>query len=450
MELIRTALAFLFALGILIVFHELGHYWVARLCNVKVLRFSLGMGRVLFSRRFGKDQTEWVISAVPLGGYVKMLDAREADAAAIAPQDLSREFTGQSVWKRIAIVAAGPVANFILAIFLLTILLMIGEPEPVAKLRQPAQTSEAWQLGIRGNEVVTAINGKPIQLWSEFRWELLQSAISRQSAILTIRPELSDQTQQIVVPLERLSSDDIETDFLGKIGLNLAVTTQLGEVLPNGAAQRAGLMRGDIVISINEETIPGGARLIEIVRASPNKALIFTVNRRGEILKFLVTPEADNSGKNSVGKLNVEVSSVPEMRTIQEPLTDAVPKAVLRTWTTSVLTLKMIAKMIVGEVSLKNITGPITIADYAGQTARIGLISYIGFLALISISLGVMNLLPIPILDGGHLLYYSLEVLTGRPVSTRLWEISQRAGLAILMLLMVIAFFNDIVRLLPT
>lgn len=450
MNLIQTVLAFLFALCVLIVFHELGHYWVARLCNVKVLRFSLGMGKVLFSRRFGKDQTEWVISAVPLGGYVKMLDVRELDGEVIAPTDLSREFTHQSVWKRIAIVAAGPIANFILAIFLLTILFMVGEPEPIAKLRRPALSSEAWQLGIRGNEIVTAVNGKPIQFWSELRWELLQSALEKQNAVLLIRQPNSLQTEQIIVPLKRLSNQDIESDFLGRIGLNLAVTTQLGEVLPGGAAHRAGLNQGDIVISIDGVIITDNVSLINIVRASPGKTLKFQIRRHGEALTLLVTPVIEIAKEGRIGKLNVEVGSVPEMVAIQDPVTDAIPKAIQRTWTTSVLTLEMIGKMLTGEVSLENITGPITIADYAGQTARVGLISYINFLAFISISLGVMNLLPIPILDGGHLLYYSLEVFTGRPVSTRLWEISQRTGLAILMLLMVIAFFNDIARLFAT
>jgi len=451
MNLIQTTLAFLFALGILIVFHELGHYWVARLCNVKVLRFSLGMGKVLYSRRFGPDQTEWALSAVPLGGYLKMLDVREQDGEKIAPQDLSREFTHQSVWKRIAIVAAGPIANFVLAIVLLTFLFMAGVPEPVAKLHQPPISSLAYQWGVRGNELVTAVNGKPIQLWSELRWELLQSVIEKQGAILTVRPEDSEQTEQIVIPQEQLSGQDIESDFLSTFGLTLALShAQLGNLMPGSPALRGGLQKGDIIVDIDGKAILDSLDLINIIRASPNKQLQFKVNRSGTTLELLVTPDAENTEKGVVGRLKVEVSSAPEMQNHQDTLIDAVPKAIQRTWATSILTLKMIGKMVVGEVSLKNITGPLTIADYAGQTAKSGVISYISFLAFISISLGVMNLLPIPILDGGHLLYYSLEVLTGRPVSTRLWEISQRAGLAILMLLMVIAFFNDIVRLLPT
>ncbi|MET3121798.1 regulator of sigma E protease [Oxalobacteraceae bacterium GrIS 2.11] len=451
MNLIQTILAFLFALGVLIVFHELGHYWVARLCKVKVLRFSVGMGKVVFSRRFGPDQTEWVISATPLGGYVKMLDAREADGGQIAPEELAREFTSQSVWKRIAIVAAGPIANFILAIVLLTVLFMNGIPEPIAKLHQPSVSSTAYQIGARGNELVTAVNGKPIQLWSELRWELLQSAIEKKSAVLTVRPESSDLSEEIIVPLEHLSGQDMETDFLSKLGLTLALSqAQLGNIMPDSPALHSGLQKGDVILEIDGKPVLDSLDMISTVRAAPNQLLHFKVSRSGAILEFLVTPAAEKTATGQIGKLKVEVSSTPEMLNHQDSLIDALPKAVERTWSTSILTLRMIGKMIIGEVSLKNITGPLTIADYAGQTAKSGWVSYINFLAFVSISLGVMNLLPIPVLDGGHLLYYSLEVLTGRPVSTRLWEMSQRAGLAILMLLMVIAFFNDIVRLLPT
>ena len=451
MDLIKTIFAFLFALGILIVFHELGHYWVARLCNVKVLRFSLGMGRVLFSRRFGKDQTEWVISAVPLGGYVKMLDARELNDEVIVQQDLQREFTQQSVGKRIAIVIAGPAANFILAICLLTYLFMVGVPEPVAELHQPPFASQAYQWGIHGNDLVTAVNGTPTQLWSEMRWELLQSAVAHQAAVLTIKPDGSDQTQLITVPFDRLEKIDVDSDFLSNLGLKLALSkAQLGTMMPDSPAHRAGLQTGDIVLDIDGRPILDSLDLISVIRASPNKQLQITVSRAGSKLDFFITPASEVTEKGTIGRLKVEVSSAPEMLTRQDSLGEALPKAALRTWTTSLLTLKMIGKMIVGEVSLKNITGPLTIAEYAGQTAKSGLISYLNFLAFISISLGVMNLLPIPVLDGGHLLYYSLEVLTGRPVSTRIWEIAQRAGMFILMLLMVVAFFNDIVRLLPT
>jgi len=455
MNLIYSALFFLVAICILITFHELGHYLVARLCNVKVLRFSLGIGKVLFSRRFGTDQTEWVISALPFGGYVKMLDLREKDEKTLTSSELKREFTRQSVWKRIAIVAAGPVANFLLAVILFSVSFMVGVPEPTAKLRQPVTSTVAHLAGIRGGELVTAVNGQPITLWSELRWELLHAALNKQAANLTLMAASSEdpgqQSYQIRLPLDQLSPDDLQTNFLNKLGLNLALSkAQLGAAEPDGPAARAGLEKGDTVIQIDGKNIPDSLALIEAVQAAPNKPLYFTIDRAGVRREFSVVPDSITVDGQLIGKLKVEVRSVPEMQTHQDSLFIAVEKAAQRTWNTSVIILKMLGKMMTGEASLKNVTGPLSIADYAGQTAKIGWISYINFLAFISISLGVMNLLPIPILDGGHLLYYALEVLTGRPVSARFWEIGQRAGIAVLVLLMMIAFFNDITRLLPS
>lgn len=451
MTLIHTILAFLVAIGILITFHELGHYLVARLCNVKVLRFSLGMGKVIFSRRFGADQTEWAISALPLGGYVKMLDLREQDedAATLSPEELKREFTHQSVWKRIAIVAAGPIANFLLAIMLFAVLFMVGVPEPIAKLRQPAVSTEAYQAGIRGNEFITAVNGKPIALWSELHWELLQLALDKQSATLTLEVKPAGQSHQVTLPLAQLTAEDLQTPFLHKLGLDLAFArAQLGDIKPDGAAMRAELEKGDIVLKIDGKPILDSLDLIETVRAAPSKLLHFTVDRAGQIREFPVTPDAVTIDGEQIGKINVDLRALPEMQLQQDGFFTAIGKATIRTWDTSVLILKTLGKMVVGQASLKNVTGPLTIADFAGQTAKIGWISYVSFLALISVSLAVMNLLPIPVLDGGHLLYYALEILTGRPVSTRFMEMGQRLGITLLMLLMMVAFYNDIVRLL--
>ena len=450
MDLIQTAIAFVVALGSLIFFHELGHYTVARLCKVKVLRFSLGMGRVLLSRRFGVDQTEWVISAFPLGGYVKMLDARDPEQAGLMPAEPGREFTSQPVWKRFAIVAAGPLANFLLAIILLSVLFMVGVPEPVARVRAPAPTSLAYQIGLRGHDRITAVNGKSLQLWSELRWELLQCAVEKRPAELTVQTSGTDQPVQILLPLANLTVEDLQTDFLSKLGLSMALSpARLGKVQANSPASRAGLLSGDLVEEIDGQMIADSLDLIRLVRASPNKALDIRVRRADRKLDFMVTPQAEQTPAGTIGQLKVEVSSRPEMLDRRDSLLEAIPKAVGRTWDTSLLTLRMIGKMLIGEASVKNITGPLTIADYAGQTAKAGWTSYLSFLAFVSISLGIMNLLPIPVLDGGHLLYYSLEVLTGRPVPTRIWELSQRAGLVMLMVLMVIAFFNDIVKLLP-
>jgi regulator of sigma E protease len=454
MILIQTILAFFVVLGILVVVHELGHYWVARLCGVKVLRFSVGMGKIVYSRRVGPDQTEWAISVLPLGGYVKMLDAREGDLSGLPPEDLKREFTRQSVWRRIAIVAAGPLANFLLAILIFAGLYSYGIPEPIPKLRAVPEKSVAFESGLRGGELITAVNGEPIQIWSDLRWTLLQLAVAKTPARLDVlrpHPDAAEAVLQetVSLPMDSMATEELEGDFLGKLGLDLArPKAVLGKILPDGPAQLAGLREGDLILDVNGASIVDGLAFVEIVRASAGVPLkINGLREDRQEFSIVVTPETQIKGDQTFGRIQAEVPMMPEMITASSPPFKALAKAVKKTWDTSTLTLKMLGKMIVGEVSLKNITGPITIADYAGQTARIGLISFLSFIAFISISLGIMNLLPIPVLDGGHLLYYSLEVLTGRPVSERFGNIAQRAGLGILMALMGVAVFNDIVRL---
>ncbi|MES2536715.1 MAG: RIP metalloprotease RseP [Pseudomonadota bacterium] len=454
MMFLQTVLAFFVVLGTLVVVHELGHYLVARLCGVKVLRFSVGMGKVIYSRRFGPDQTEWALSILPLGGYVKMLDAREQGLASIPVNDLKREFTGQSVWKRIAIVAAGPLANFLLAIAIFTGLYSYGTPEPTPKLRAAPEKSVAYQAGLRGGELVTAVNGEPIKIWSDLRWKLLRLAIEKTPAKLDVQrpnpgPSGGTLLDTVTVRMDSLSPEELEGDFLGKLGFDLArPKATLGKVLPGGPADRAGLREGDLIREVNGVPVIDGPAFVTLVRASDGKPMKLSGLRGGQQeFAIDVTPEVQTNNGQRVGRIMVEVPMAPEMIIASSAPLEALGKATQRTWDTSVLTLKMLGKMLIGEVSLKNITGPITIADYAGQTARIGVISYLTFIAFISISLGVMNLLPIPILDGGHLLYYSLEVLTGRPVSERFGNIAQRAGMGILMTLMIVAVFNDVVRL---
>jgi regulator of sigma E protease len=470
MNLISTLLAFIVALGSLIVFHELGHYLVARWCGVKVLRFSVGMGKVVWSRRVGPDQTEWAISALPLGGYVKMLDGRETDVSGLSPEELKREFTRQNVWRRIAIVAAGPLANFLIAILLFAGLYMHGIEEPSSKVRVYATAhdmaqaesadagakavapaaSAAMQAGLRTGDIITAINGKQTASWSDLRWELIQTAVDKTEARIDAeRPGQGHYS--FVLPASALSALDLDGDVLGKLGLSVwRPAPLLDEVPAGGAADRAGLRKGDLIVSVDGKPVVDGIDFIEIIRASAGKTMQVTLRRNGAELVLPVTPVAEKAGKGTVtvGKINALVAQLPDMIKVASSPVTAVGKACAKVWDTAVMTVKMIGKMIVGQVSWKNVTGPITIADYAGQTARIGAVSYLSFIAFISISLGVMNLLPIPVLDGGLLLYYSLEVLTGRPVPERFGEIAQRVGVGLLVTLMVLAVFNDIARLL--
>ncbi|HZW14335.1 MAG TPA: RIP metalloprotease RseP [Noviherbaspirillum sp.] len=453
MTLLHTLVAFLVALAVLIVVHELGHYWVARWCGVKVLRFSVGMGKIVFSRRIGPDQTEWALSILPLGGYVKMLDARETDVSGLPPEDLKREFTRQPVWKRMAIVAAGPLANFLLAIAVFAGLYSYGMEEPSTRLRAVAEETAAYQAGLRGGELVTSVNGEPVRTWTDLRWKIMHLALEKTPAQIDVQrrdpgSSVGNSLESVTVRLDSLTPEDLESDFLSKLGMQMArPQAVLGKTLPGGPAMQAGLREGDRIVAVNGQAIPDGLAFVELVRSSPGKPLQIDGLRNQQEFSVTVIPETHVKSDSAVGRIQAEVPLVPEMIMASEPPLEALAKAVRKTWDTSVLTLKMLGKMLVGEISFRNITGPITIADYAGQTARIGVISYLTFIAFISISLGVMNLLPIPVLDGGLLLYYSLELLTGRALPERFGELAQRAGVGILMALMAVAFFNDIVRL---
>lgn len=451
MELLQTLLAFGVVLGVLIVVHELGHYLVARWCGVKVLRFSVGMGKVIWSRRIGPDQTEWALSALPLGGYVKMLDAREDDIGPLSAEDAKREFTGQKVGKRIAIVAAGPIANFLLAIVIFAGLYVYGIPEPVARLHTPPAATVAAKAGLKAGDLVTAVNGEPVRVWSELRWKLLQAGMDKIPVTLDLlRPSGSGSqvVMSVTLPTAELASVEMDGGFIDKLGFEMArPRAVLGEIMADGPAAQAGLKAGDLIEKINGEPVADGVVFVDRVRQAPGQRLVLEGVRDGQDFSLVVVPEGDRKGEVTAGKIRAKVDMRVEQDTVRYGPFAAVGKGIEKTWTTSILTVRMLGKMLIGETSLKNITGPITIADYAGQTARIGLISFLSFIAFISISLGVMNLLPIPVLDGGHLLYYSVEVLTGRPLPERVGEIAQRAGLGVLVALMVVAVFNDIARL---
>jgi len=450
MSLLWTVAAFVIALGVLIVVHEYGHYRVARLCNVKVLRFSVGFGRPLF-RRQGRDGTEWVIAAVPFGGYVKMLDEREVPVSA---EDLPHAFNRQSVWRRTAIVAAGPLANFLFAIAVYAALFMYGLPEARPIVAAPPVGSAAAAAGLQAADTIVSIDGEAVSTWQQLRWRVLKGALQGEQLRLervSERRHLSEAT----LDLRPFAGADAEGDLLAAIGLQLyrpPLAPVLGQVEAGSAAGRAGLLAGDRIERINGAAIDSWSDLVDAVRASPEQALRFEILREGRSMQFTVTPEAREVNGARIGRIGAAPHVPPShlervlVRTRHGPA-EAVLLAADKTFDIALFSLRMLGKMLLGEVSWKHLSGPVTIADYAGQSAQMGWISYLTFLALISISLGVLNLLPIPLLDGGHLMYYALEVIKGSPVSERVMELGQRVGLTLLLIMMAFAFYNDLNRL---
>jgi regulator of sigma E protease len=407
MSLLYTAAAFLLALGPLIVFHELGHYWVARACGVKVLRFSVGMGKVLWSRRFGPDQTEWALSALPLGGYVQMLDSRDPATTPTNDADRARDFVRQNVWKRIAIVAAGPIANFLLAIALFAALFMHGVEEPGTRLRPMAANTPAYQAGLRGGDSIVAVNGEPVAGWSDLRWQITHAAVDKRDACLDVRAANGSQ-YAATLPASAVKEPGPDSDPMAALGLDVWVgMPQVEKAVEGGAGARAGLQPGDVVLGADGKPFAHAADFVQAVRAAPGRTLQLQVRRGNQTLTLPLTPGKDAKGQ---GLAKVQLAQAIERVTVQAGPLEAFAKGARRTWEMTALTFKMIGRIVTGQASLKNITGPIAIADYAGQTARMGLATFLGFIAVVSVSLGVMNLLPIPVLDGGHLLYYSLEV----------------------------------------
>jgi len=451
MNFFEYLIPFVLALGLLILVHELGHYLVARSCGVKVLRFSIGFGRPLLKWTSGADRTEWALAAFPLGGYVKMLDEREGE---VASSELHRAFNRQPVSRRFAIVAAGPLANFLLAIVLYWGLFVGGAEELKPRLALIEGTSIAAQAGIRDGDLVTAVDEDVVRSWPELRWVLLRHALDARKVTLHVQATDGTETRR-ALDLSGISIDDGKADLIEQIGVRPwrpLLPAVIGKIVGDGAAAKAGLQVGDRVVSLGGQPVDSWIDVVERVRAAPGRALE-TVVMRGDVrVETILTPQGAEENGEQVGKVGIAVAEPLEGReemfaVVRYGPIEGLRKAVAQTWETSVLSLKMIGRMIVGEVSWKNLSGPVTIADYAGQSAKLGLSHYLKFIALISISLGVLNLLPIPVLDGGHLLYYVIEIIKGGPIPERVMEIGQQIGLVALAMLMAFAFYNDITRL---
>jgi regulator of sigma E protease len=450
-DILFQAAAFIVAIGVLIVVHEFGHFWVARRVGVKVLRFSIGFGKALWTRRVGPDSMELVVAALPLGGYVKMLDEREGEVPA---NELHRAFNRQAIWKRMAVVVAGPLFNLAFAVLAYTGVYLVGVEGIKPVVGAVAPHSIAQRAGFRKGDEIVAIDDMPVRSWDQRRLYLFQRALDRAQVRVDVRdPEgmLRERTLDLSgIPVSQVSAGLLERG-IGLIGYVPRPLPVIG-VLEEGPAMRAGVQVGDRITAVDGRAISSWDELADAINRSAGRQVRLTLERNGERKDIEVTPAAEEVDGKTVGRIRIrpEFAPLPDdlrVRVRLGPL-EAFGEGARNTWSMSWLTLEMFYRMLRLEVSTKNISGPITIAQYAGYSARVGPEQFVLFLAVISISLGVLNLLPIPVLDGGHLLYFVVEAIKGKPLSERSMVIGQQLGIAILVGLMSLAFYNDITRLL--
>ena len=454
MSILHNIFFFIVAIGVLVTFHEFGHYWVARKLGVKVLRFSVGFGRPLLTwrRKNDKDQVEYAIAAIPLGGYVKMLDEREGN---VPEEELGRAFNRQPVLNRSLIVFAGPAFNFILAILFYWLVFVVGTTAQRPLLGEPQAESIAARAGFSNRDEIIAVGETEVASWNTFRISLIDQGLDGGQIDISVRDADGFEVRRSLLLGDTRVLED-ETDIVSKLGFEMwrpDLPPEIGGVMEDGAASQAGLLKGDIIRTINNVAVSEWSEIVERVRNSPGQVLRFAVDRDSQRLEIDVIPGSKKQGEEVIGYIGAYQNIPDEVRDqmlveLKYGVVESIPKAVVKTWDMSLLTLRVLGKMVTGEASLNNISGPITIAQYAGVTATIGFTTFIGFLAIISVSLGVLNLLPIPMLDGGHLLYYLIETIKGGPVSETFEARGQQIGVMILALLMMIALFNDFQRLL--
>ena len=449
MELIQTILWFLVALIILVAIHEFGHFYVARLCGVKVLRFSIGFGQRIWSKT-DRNGTEYCLAAIPLGGYVKMLDEREGE---VPESELPFAFNRQSVWKRIAIVAAGPLANFLLAIILLWGLLLRGESDLVPRIAKVMPDSIAAQMGLEVGQEIVEVDGIPTPTRAELARALARRLGESGNLDVAVNyPESSDK-YKLQARLDNWLKDSADPEPLKGLGVEVGfpVPPLVGDVTPGSAAEQAGFKTGDKILAANGQSIPDYRDWVAYIQAHPDKSVQVSILRDGNILELNAKPVATELDGRVVGRLGM--GNLPQeidpiyIRQVDYSIPGALIRACEKTWETSGFLLLSIKKLILGEISTKNLSGPVTIAKVAGSSAKSGLESFIGFLVMISISLAIFNLLPVPVLDGGHLFFYLIEVIRGKPLSDRVQNWGFQIGFVLIISLSLFALYNDLMRL---
>jgi regulator of sigma E protease len=447
--------SFIVALGILITAHEYGHFWVARRCGVKVERFSIGFGKAIW-RKVGKDGTEYVVAMIPLGGYVKMLDERVEE---VPEHLLDQAFNRKTVWQRIAIVSAGPIANFIFAILALYVMYLIGTPSIKPVIDSTKLDSPASVIRLVEPQQIMAVSGRKVRTWQEVNLALV-GHIGDDSIELTLAPlsELSGMdmpARTVKLDTRQWVFDPEKESPITSLGLGIfrpGIDPTIAAVIKNSAAEQAGIKVGDKLVNINDTQYSDWNTFVDVVQSSANKNINMTLIRQGELINVNVVPKAQqNTDGETIGIVGISPTQDPwpdNMRfELEYGIVDSVIAAADKTWQLVVVSFKMIGKLFTGDVSVKNLSGPISIAQGAGASASYGLVYFLGFIALISVNLGIINLMPLPVLDGGHLLYYFIEVITGKPVPEKVQEIGFRFGAAMLLMLMGVALFNDFARL---
>ena len=450
--LLQTLGAFILALGVLVTFHEYGHYWVARKFGVKILRFSIGFGKPLLTRRSGPDNTEFVLAAIPLGGYVKMLDEREGEVSA---QESHRAFNRQPVLVRAAIVSAGPIANFLLAVLVYWLSFMAGVVGPKPLIGAVAPNGMADQAGLRVGDEIIGVNGQPTAIWDNVLHHAIDAILDRQTLALEVR-SLDHASRHVTLDFALFSIDDVSRgDFFDKAGfvpVRTKVPAIIGKLVPGEAADEAGFVTGDRILMANDLPVADWIAWVELVRDRPGSALRVTVERAGQTVELEVTPRSVSDAGRLIGRIGAEVAPPPAAAAPPTAIERYGPlaaagRAVARTQEVTLMTLKFLRQMILGQASIDNLSGPLSIAQFAGASAKLGVSRFLEFLGLVSVSLAVLNLLPIPLLDGGHLIYYLIESVMRRPVPEAVQIYGQQIGMFLLLGLMGLAIYNDLMRI---